>query len=110
MKDKSSVLILTCDAYSNCWKGLGLKPSMDLRSDTEAPARTAQRSEGRRPVSAGRPAVLAVAHLAGSTLFGAERSFLTLLDGFSAIDDMNALFHLYPENVFLLKMNYWLSF
>ena len=86
MKDKSSVLILTCDAYSNCWKGLGLKPSMDLRSDTEAPARTAQRSEGRRPVSAGRPAVLAVAHLAGSTLFGAERSFLTLLDGFSAID------------------------
>ncbi|OGC10233.1 hypothetical protein A2V82_09680 [candidate division KSB1 bacterium RBG_16_48_16] len=52
-------------------------------------------------------------YLPGSTLYfvwSQGRTGLEYPDGFSAIDDMNALFHLYPENVFLLKMNYWLSF
>jgi hypothetical protein len=52
-------------------------------------------------------------YLPGSTLYfvwSQGRTGLDYSDDFSAFNDMNALFHLYPDNIFLLKLNYWLSF
>ncbi len=58
------------------------------RTDEQSVERTPERLKaqvGRRPFRPNHPRVLVVGHAAGEYLFGAERSLLDLLDGFSTI-------------------------